>query len=74
MELLMIYKISPDHSFPKRGTERENYAEEGNKGRTQIKGNKGKVRSGLSDAEEKHPDIMEAIDRIRGTRLRILGK
>jgi hypothetical protein len=29
MELLMIYKISPAPSFPKRGKERGNFAKEG---------------------------------------------
>jgi hypothetical protein len=28
MELLMIYKISPAPSLPKRGKERENFAKE----------------------------------------------
>ena len=29
MELLMIYKISPSPSLPKRGKERENFPKEG---------------------------------------------
>jgi len=31
MELLMIYKISPNPSFPKRGKERELFAKEGDR-------------------------------------------